>query len=673
MNFRRPYFFLIAAAAAAAAFAPSLSGGFLWDDEFLIVHNPLIRSLSHLPGAWTKEFFSGAFETVQITFYRPLVTTLNMFQYTLFGLRPFWWRLFNTVLHSLNAALLFQYMTRRLGLGAKAALMGTLFFAVHPVQSEAVCFISGRTDLMAFSLVMGALLLAGGTQGGWRATVAGSALFGMALFAKETVIVAPAVILMERLFLSPKDDRAGLIHSRTGRTAGLWLGMALAFIIIRFMLIKGTGSPGYPSGAARSTWLTMPAVFLRYAKLVVLPTGLLCDYTNYFRIVTSPLTVSFAWHAGAFLGIMALILIPACRRHKTGVGFLWYFLFLAPVLNIFPLGLWMAERYLYIPMAGLGMVAGVCVETLSGRFHMHRRIVYGVSAVFLLALFSGSVARSLVWRDSLTLWEEALRVHPDNPQAAVIYGQVLASRGRNSDAERVLLNAKLTGSQSLELQRQQTLVKIRTSQGRFEEALGALRQARSLLPQSAWNDVLEGRLFQAEGRIDEAERAFTCALLKQPAMPAGLLGILGLQVERDNDPQKILEIADQLIAAAPETGFAHMARGRALWQTGRYDEAEGALFKALMLMPEEIHSRLLLADIYERRGAADPAFLKKAEDLYRQILSIRQDEPAAMNNLAILRAKAGDGEEARRLWNRVLEINPEDAEAAENLSRLTKP
>ena len=71
-------------------FLPCVSGEFLWDDEFLIVHNPLIKSFKNLPYAFSRPFFPGMFDTPQITFYRPLVTIVNMIQYAIFGLDPFW-------------------------------------------------------------------------------------------------------------------------------------------------------------------------------------------------------------------------------------------------------------------------------------------------------------------------------------------------------------------------------------------------------------------------------------------------------------------------------------------------------------------------------------------------------------------------------------------------------
>jgi len=130
-------------------FSPCVSGKFLWDDEHLIVHNPMIKSLKNIPLSFTRSFFYQSFETPQITYYRPLVTILNQLQYALFGLRSVWWHVFNLVLHGINGILFYIFLCRVLKISRKGGFLAAIIYCVHPVHTEAVCFISGRTDLLS--------------------------------------------------------------------------------------------------------------------------------------------------------------------------------------------------------------------------------------------------------------------------------------------------------------------------------------------------------------------------------------------------------------------------------------------------------------------------------------------------------------------------------------------
>jgi tetratricopeptide (TPR) repeat protein len=654
----------------AAIFLPSVTGGFIWDDEFLILYNPIIKSLKNIPSAFTHEFFHNAFETEQITFYRPIVTVLNALQYHTFGLRPLWWRLTNILLHSLNAVLCYLFLTGILKLGRNGAFAGSLFFAVHPALSEPVCFVSGRTDLLALCLILSAALLFyhERTRQNFYGTVA--LLFFIAgLFTKELVLMLPAALAgvdyIASETTSPKLMLSKRLPALLFRLSPFLLA-GIVYMMTRFFLIKGIQIPHYPSGSALTTWLTMPRVFLRYLRLIIAPAGLVCDYTNYFTIETSPFSPRFLTGMGVIV-VMLLAMARLLRQRSQYVtGVLWFILFLLPVSNIFPLGLWMAERFLYIPMVGIAIIIAVAADGRMGRF-LAVRILFGA----VLVIFAGiSMARSLTWRDAPTLWSDAVRKNPANPQAHIIFAQVLYSRGRYAESERELMVADTSSSPNLASQKEQTFVKIYLAQKELTRAEEALRRSESVLPRSAFNAVLKGRLKLARGQLFEAEAAFREAAELNPELLSAFEGLMETLAGHGAPAAELLHAAEQAIAINPDFAPSYVYKGMALRKIGKDDEAMGAFKDAIRLSPEAPEAYLFLADMYETRAAKDPGALKNAVAIYQELLMRHPDNIDALNNLAIIYAQKGEKEKARELWTRLLAIRPDDPEAKSNLQRL---
>ena len=344
---------ILIALVSLAVFLPCVTGDFLWDDEFLIVYNPLIKSLRNIPDSFTHPFFPSVFETPQITFYRPLVTIVNMFQYAIFGLHPFWWHLFNILLHAANAALFYMLLVKILHTSQRESMFIAMFYAVLPVHTEAVCFISGRTDVLALFFILSGMIFFFQEKRN-RAYVISMICFVLGLLSKELVLMFPIALMAVDY---ARSEEPGLSLWIKNRFRPLILRLVPFFIIsglyvfIRFFLIKGIEMPSYPSGNAWTTWLTMPKVFCRYVFLLISPLDLNCDYTNYFRIEHSLL--SFRVIGLVVILFFGLTLGSLLKKKTAFLGLFWFLAFLFPVMNIFPLGLWMAERFLYIPSLGL--------------------------------------------------------------------------------------------------------------------------------------------------------------------------------------------------------------------------------------------------------------------------------------------------------------------------------
>ena len=134
------------------AYGTALLGTFVYDDLHSVRNNPAIRSLANIPAYFTDvEMFS----SLQNDMYRPLLLTSFALNHAVGGLDAWVYKLTNILIHAANAGLLFG-IGRRLGAAVVPAMFGALLFGVHPLASEAVNMVSGRSDLlMTLGLLLG--------------------------------------------------------------------------------------------------------------------------------------------------------------------------------------------------------------------------------------------------------------------------------------------------------------------------------------------------------------------------------------------------------------------------------------------------------------------------------------------------------------------------------------
>ena len=506
--------------------------------------------------------------------------------------------------------------------------------------------------------------------------------FVLGLLSKELVLMFPIALMAVDYARSMEP---GLSLWIKNRFRPLILRLVPFFIIsglyvfIRFFLIKGIEIPSYPSGNAWTTWLTMPKVFFRYVFLLIRPLDLNCDYTNYFRIEHSLRSFRVIGPGLVVILLFGLTLVLFLKKKTAFLGLFWFLAFLFPVMNIFPLGLWMAERFLYIPSLGLFLYLAIHYQSTFSRRREEKNLIPEYAVRILAIIFFGSFAffNSFRWRDVNYLWRDAVEKNPNNPQARIIYAQILSSRGRYSDALEQLketdrLEDIMQQAPAFSLKKQQTLVKIYTGSGDFHLADEALQKAKEILPESSSNLVLEGSLRMREGKFLEAEAAFQEALVKKADQMGAIVGLMELGEKRNAPADKILAFAEKAIGINPDYFPSYIYKGKALRDLGRAQEARECFQRAIRLSPDSPEGYLFLANLYEDK-IQDPnprQSLEKAAALYLELLRRHPDNIDALNNLGVLYVRMGNKTKAREMWKGVLKIDPQDRMALENLRRL---
>ena len=176
---------------AILIYSPSFKNPFIWDDLHLIVNNSDIKSFGNLPSVFKTHLFK---TTGYSNFYRPMQIVSFMFDYALWKLNPFGYHLTNLFFHLLNVMLVY-FLVKRIFKNSDIGIIASLIFAVHPINTEAVTYISGRADPISGFFFLSAFLF----YMRFRADNKGILLalsvlfFGLSLLTKEAVLIFPLV------------------------------------------------------------------------------------------------------------------------------------------------------------------------------------------------------------------------------------------------------------------------------------------------------------------------------------------------------------------------------------------------------------------------------------------------------------------------------------------------
>ncbi len=370
----------------AVVYAVPLWGADLaWDDGALVLDNALTGSFSN----WREILRADLWSTTRLPappsgYYRPLFLLHLTLDQALFGLSPLAHHLVSLGWHLATVALL-GVLLRRLT-GDLPSLVGAAFFALHPVQSEAVALIAARNDSMAAALLVGALLLLLPQRVSFVRLAAAALATFAALASKESAVLAPALLLAL--------DAARWRRPRGwARYASLLLGTA-GYGALR--LWSGVGAAALP-GSDSFAMVGRKAMHITavYGGLLVWPWPLTpARHVKYLPPLSTTLLACLL--AAAALGLAIYL---GRRRKLVLAGLACAVLaFLPSLAATLDKGL-LGERYLYLPMAGLALSLAAAVPVSK------RVLAYG--APLMLAFVAVLLLRLPDWNDSATLWRAA--------------------------------------------------------------------------------------------------------------------------------------------------------------------------------------------------------------------------------------------------------------------------
>jgi tetratricopeptide (TPR) repeat protein len=505
-------------------FSNALRNDFVWDDNELIVENPAVHSLSNIPGFFSGHFWAQSNQPSARGYYRPIVLLSYAVDYAIWGNNSFGFHLTNILLHALASAFV-CVLVLQLIKSPGAALAAGLLFAVLPVHVESIAFVSGRTDVLATIFVLGSLIsfMKARRSEKYLPFLVLSVIFAaLALLSKEVAAVLPLLLLA----LEVVKPQAARMKQKLIVHAPFWLVLA-GYMLVRFGLLHiRPDIQGRLSFA--ETALTMPGVVFDYMRLLLLPMNLCADYAVRVQRI-----VSFA--SIVYLGLLFLAALVALfflsRRNIGAFWAMWIFFGLLPVLQIIPISVLKAERFLYLPSIGYCALAAWAGAAVPARLTRIRRRIFITGFMLILAVFSfQTMKRNMVWRNELTLYQETVSHAPDNFRVQYNLGNAYF---RSGDLEKAIKHTEIALALKPDLaQGVYNLGVMYDSEGKLEDAERLYREAIQLNPAYVQAHSNLAAILFIGGNLDEAELEWYKALALDEHFEQAKKGLLLLERRR---------------------------------------------------------------------------------------------------------------------------------------------
>jgi len=618
---------------AILPYVNSLQNGFVYDDNNEVLTNPFIRSFHRVGDIFSTRILAHLGARGATNYYRPISIFGFLICYKLFGLLPYGFHLANLLLHSLIVCVLFG-LTQRLFRDQWLAFTAAAVFALHPIHTESVAWVSGVTDLdlALFYLATFWFFLSSARPQGARSEWAQLGMVGsfiLALLSKEQAVTLPLTAMVYEHFY--RGDRAGTTwRQKVSRYGALWL-LVVVYVLFR---IRFFGAFAPVQLTRNVSWyeaiLSAAPLAAHYLSKMIWPVHLIAYYP--FRKSVTPL--DFRVLAGvALLGLCALAFVALWKRsHRVSFGFIWFFINIAPVLNSRWLGPNVfAERYLYLPSVGLCWVAAWGIRQIWNRAASHPHIWRVAFGTFLGALavlaFVRIVTRNRDWRDDATYYRVTLAAVPEAESLRLNLGAVYWNHMQPGAAEREWKKALTVSPQSAQLLNDLGLVYADKKQ--YDEAITYFQRSMRLRPNYADAHLNLGRLYETLGKSSEAELQLQSAVALAPlsVQARNELGNFYLTAGRPREAEAQYQAS---VASIANPG-AFDSLGEIAMRQGRRDAAEQAYRHAVSMDGFDFRGHFGLAAILDAEGRA-----AEAADQYRAGLRVdplNQEAQGALRRL----------------------------------------
>lgn len=598
-----------------------LNAGFIWDDDFLVVQNPLIRAPLLSMEMFRQDVLNTGFR--YSLYYRPLQILSYAVDYRLHGLDPFVFHFTNLFIHFLNGVLLF-FLTRKITRKAAAALIAALLFVIHPAHTAVVAYISGRADLMFFFFgFLYMLFLLSFRENGKRPLLALSMCsLAAALMCKEAAVIFPFLFLAADRGRGVGKFRDSLLWALPGFLA------AGVYAAVHHLLL----SRGHTGGLGMSDVPEMLAGYTKAAAgfltLSVVPVGL---------HMRRSLAGTWGWSPTVITaGAVAAFSLMKAERRKLSFAAVFFLLAVIPFSLVLKSSGTLAEHWMYLPGCGIFIfIALVMVRGYSGRAAA-RILVSGTVLLMTLVYATTTAVQSRYWSDDRALAGRILAFSGED-EAALFYNAVADMK--EDDADRAARNMEI-------------FVNSRT------------------MDPAAW--YLKGRLALAVGNTEEAVKDFEQALAASPGHLDGYVG-LGMAAAATGDNASAIKYLKRVISVDPLHFEALIALTRAYAGEGMKGEAVRTAIEARDANPYDYRALVTLGTAYTRAGN-----LREGAEVYLRATQLYPERPVAFYNLGeVFYASCVSGEgsesdaaEARSWLIKAIRVEPSFKPALELLRKL---
>ncbi len=569
-----------------------------FDDDLYVYENPhVIRGISWAGVGW-------AFTSMRTSNWHPLTWLSHMLDCQLFGLNAGYHHLTSVFLHILNSILLYLLLKTLTGAVWRSAVVAGLF-ALHPLHVESVAWVSERKDVLSALFFMLTLwvYVRYVARPCWQRYSLVFGCLALGLMAKPMLVTVPFVLLLLDYWplgrfecVEASESEATQNSSAKGCEGRKPVPLQLIVEKVPLFVLAGLSSVvtfvAQQRGGAVVSITAVPVssrianalvTYVAYVGKMMWPSRLAVFYPPRYELST----VQWACAAVVLLGISVLVVWASRRWRYLAVGWFWYLGMLVPVIGLVQVGRQaMADRYTYLPLTGLFLMAVWGIADLTGRWR-HRRTGLAVLAVIvILGCMAGTWFQVRLWQSGLTLLTHTLKVTKSNGIAHNNLGVALLELGNPEEAILHYREALRIDPKQAVAHNNLGIALMKT--GRSEEAITHFQEALRIDPRNAPARTNLGVCLAARGMTEEAIVQYKEALRSAPDDPRPYNNLAWIRATNP-DPRfrngvRAVESAEKAcdLWGYEDPGFLDTLAA-AYAEAGRFSEAVATARKAVSL------------------------------------------------------------------------------------------
>ena len=694
--FSRPIFhILLIITIISIVYSNTLEAPFVFDDKFVIVENPIVKDLGYMVNpSEAKVHNKGHFEYE--SFRRRYIGYLTFaINYWFHKLDVTGYHLVNIAIHIINSLIVYwlvilTFKTPFLNssvLGGRIneiAFFASLFFACHPLQTQAVTYIWQRVTSLSTTFYCLALVF----YILWRLTSKKPSSFAtqmpilfyfgsvisavLAMKTKEIAFTLPVVIFLYELMFFEEKIKKRILYITP---------LLLTMLIIPISLLETEKLKGdlmgnisevtrqAPNISRMDYLLTQFTVIATYIRLIFFPINQNLDYDFpiYNTFLTPEVFLSFLLLFSIF-GLGIYMFLRSRTRNSTyriiAFGIFWFFITLSVESSFIPLVDVIWEHRVYLPSTGFFIALTIGIFLILNKFG-HRKLHRIGVAIIVTVIIMFSVltySRNNIWSSEIALWQDNVEKSPQKARPQNNLGLAFYNQGHTEEAiEHYLQALKINPGSEKALN---NLGLALNDRGRSEEAIEHYLQALRINPDFEEAHINLGNVLNKQGRTKEAIEHFLHALRINPDSENAHYN-LGLALHKQGRTEDATKHYLQALRINPDFEEAHNNLGLALKKNGHIEEAKEHYLQALRINPESEKTHLNLGNILYNQGRTE-----EAKEHYLQALKKNPESEEAHNNLAILLVHIGNIERAIAYFRKALQINPDYVPAKNNLKKV---
>jgi tetratricopeptide (TPR) repeat protein len=638
--------------AAAVTYRGVTTHDFVLDDTHTVKRNPALRSLTFAPQWLTSPYSASGLR--EYANYRPVLVASYALDYALWGDGPAGYHATNLAIH-LGVVILGFALARRLWRDDAAALCAAVLIALHPINAEAVNYLTARSSSLMTWFVLAAVWASERASSGpsrlWCTAAYG---FGLAaLGTKEAAVVLPALIVAW--------DRVGRggPWAATIRRAFPWLLLVGGFLALRAWALWGhaTSAITGPGVSMGQNLLFAIKIYLASLGHWLWPAGLAVDHGWPAIIGTGEGAWLVAGAAGAIGGTAAVF----WAGRRMGWCLVWFWAAIAPVgalAFISRLTLYQDSRG-YLAGIALAWLVGGALSAVGrrwlawggdGRVAVARAVVVIAGLVAIVSAVRADSARTAAWTNKVTLWDDALAKYPQSFMAHNSKGLQSLEAGQLEAArdwfERALRLAP--GFSAAHKNLGMAFARL----GDWDRAVAALEAALRINPEYFEARIDLGKVYERAGRPDLALETYDRLLRDDPGDVA-VWGRTAFLLEQRGDLEDAAVRYRRVLEMKPGDGKALMLLGAVLLRAGRWADARTVFESVLAAEPHSYPARFNLGTALDGLGAWDEAF-----DAYQRAAALDSSDPDPYFRMALIHSKRGRWTDAAADYEQALQRDP---------------